>query len=42
MFVALKNALFKSFQLHHPDYCSEIHALSYLSSEKYHHKPEMI
>ena len=33
--VTLKNASFNSFLLYRPDYCSEIHALSYTSNEKY-------
>ena len=32
--VTLKNASFNSFLLYRPDYCSEIHALSYSSNEK--------
>ena len=33
--VTFKNASFNSFLLHGPDYCSEIHVLSYTSNEKY-------
>ena len=33
--VTVKNASFNSFLLYRPDYCSEIHALSYTSKEKY-------
>ena len=33
--VAFKNASFISFVLYRPDYCSEIHTLSYFSNEKY-------
>ena len=33
--VAFKNASFNSFVLYRPDYCSEIHTLSYSSNEKY-------
>ena len=33
--VTFKNASFNSFLLYRPDYCSEIHALSYISNEKY-------
>ena len=33
--VTLKNASFNSFLCYHPDYCSEIHALSYSSNKKY-------
>ena len=34
--VTFKNASFNSFLLYRPDYCSEIHALSYPSNDKYH------
>ena len=37
-FVAFKNALFSSLLLYRPYYCSEIHALSYSSNEKYRYK----
>ena len=33
--VTLKNASFDSFLSYRPDYCSEIHALSYSSNGKY-------
>ena len=33
--VAFKNASCNSCLLYHPNYCSEIHALSYSSNEKY-------
>ena len=33
--VTFKNASFNSFLLYRPDYCSEIHALSYTSNERY-------
>ena len=33
--VTLKNVSFNSFLLYRPDYCSEIHTLSYFSNEKY-------
>ena len=33
--VIFKNVSFNSFLLYRPDYCSEIHALSYSSNEKY-------
>ena len=38
-FVAFKNASFNSFLSYRPDYCSEIHAFSYCSNEKYRYKP---
>ena len=38
-FVAFKNVSFDSFLLYCPDYCSEIHAFSYCSDEKYRYKP---
>ena len=33
--VTFKNASFNSFLLYRPDYCSDIHILSYTSNEKY-------
>ena len=33
--IFVKNASINSFLLHRPDYCSEIHALSFTSNEKY-------
>ena len=42
-FVVFKqNALFNSFLLYRPYICSEIHALSHFSNEKYWHKLQMI
>ena len=38
-FVAFKNVSFDSFLLNRPDYCSEIHAFSYCSDDKYRYKP---
>ena len=37
-FVVFKNELFNSFLLYRPDYCSDIHALSYFSNEQYRYK----
>ena len=38
-FVVFKNELFNTLLLYRPDYCSEIHALSYFSNEQYRYKP---
>ena len=38
-FVAFKKCIILSFLLYRPDYCSEIHAFSYCSNEKYRYKP---
>ena len=38
-FMVFKNELFNSLLLYRPDYCSEIHVLSYFSNEQYCYKP---